>query len=313
MLLESLCICLSSWVSVQSWDCNPFVVFSQWDRNQSALCITWSDLNRLINLRSDRSVVKTSIWQVVEIGALDFFLIVVVITVLVHLATVLLRGGQLGDVHGWEVTQRLQFEVWVVDQPLLVQVIVLEELSHLVADHVRWLSIHVGIESGDSLFLFENGCLLVGHECLIALHGCRFGTEPDLIYSFAAAAACIWIFCLLWALLVMLWLVGVATLACWIFVTFEQEEFVFFEKQIRLWLLRQEIIILTWLVINLGLFVCAALWTLLFFGTIQQLVLLLLTGAFNQRKLWWHSWKLHVPSSLEQSILSVIKTVAIGD
>lgn len=82
--------------------------------------------------------------------------------------------------------------------------IVLEELSHLVADEFRWLSIHVGIEPGDSLFLFENGCLLVGHECLIALQGCRFGTEPDLSDSFAADAACVRIVCFLGALLVTL-------------------------------------------------------------------------------------------------------------
>ena len=121
----------------------------------------------------------------------------------VSLAVVLLGGGQLGDVHGREVTQRLKFEVRVVDQPLFVKVIVLEELSHLVSNEFGRFS-HVGVEPRESLSLFENRCLLVSHECLIALQGWLFGTEPNLIYSFAAAAAFAWGVFLLRALLVSL-------------------------------------------------------------------------------------------------------------
>ena len=109
--------------------------------------------------------------------------------------------------------------------------IVLEELSHLVSDEFRRL-FHVGIEPRDSLSRFENGCLLVSHECLVALQSCRLGTKPNLIDSFTAVASSSWVICfLLGTLLVALLLVGAATFApLRILVGFEQEEFIFFEK-----------------------------------------------------------------------------------
>lgn len=72
------------------------------------------------------SVVKTLVRLILELG--------MSLGVRVRIVDGFLGGRQLCDVHVGEVAQRLQLEVRVIDQTDLVQVIIFEQLGHLVPD-----------------------------------------------------------------------------------------------------------------------------------------------------------------------------------